>query len=170
MISDELAEALNDQLKTELEASAMYLGMGAYLRAENWNGFAQFVEEQSEEEREHAMRIYKFLDEVGKEIEIPAVDRPQNRYESVEEVFETALEAEENNTASFHDLQEIADEHNDNAAQSLLQWFHDEQVEEENHIEEVLIPLRRMDDDDRYIYVLDQQLEDELGAADSDEE
>lgn len=170
MISDELADALNDQLRTELEASAMYLGMGAYLRGENWNGFAGFVEEQSDEEREHAMRIYSFLDEVGKEIKIPAIGEPRTDYDSVEEVFETALEAEQNNTASFHELQKIADQNNDNAARTLLQWFHDEQVEEENHIEEVLVPLRRMEDDDRYIYVLDKDLEEELAVEGGDDE
>jgi len=169
MISDELADALNDQIQTELEASAMYLGMGAYLRSEDWNGFALFVEEQSQEERDHAMRIYDFLDEVGKEILVPAVGKPRTDFDSVEEVFEDALEAEKNNTASFHELQEIANRNNDNAVNSLLQWFHDEQVEEENHIEEVLVPLRRMDADDKYIYVLDKDLEEELVDENGDE-
>lgn len=170
MISDELADALNDQIKTELEASALYLGMGAYFRRNDWNGFAAFVEEQSQEEREHAMKIYHFLDEVGKEIHVPAVDAPKVKYDSVQEVFERALEAEQNNTASFHELQKIANENNDNAANSLLQWFHDEQVEEENHIEDILVPIQRTEGDERFLNVLDKDLEEDFGGANEEEE
>ncbi len=170
MISDELADALNEQIKTELEASALYLGMGAYFRENDWPGFAAFVEEQSAEEREHAMKLYHFLDEVGKDISIPAVDAPKMDYDSVQEVFERALEAEQNNTQSFHDLQAIANENNDNAANSLLQWFHDEQVEEENHIEDILVPIQRTDGDERFLNVLDKDLEDEHGGLNGGDE
>ncbi len=164
MISDELADALNEQFKTELEASALYLGMGAFFRRENWNGFAAFVEDQSAEEREHAMKIYHFLDEVGKDIEIPAIDAPKAEYDSVQAVFERALEAEQQNTENFHELQEILNRNNDNAANTLLQWFHDEQVEEENHIEDILVPIRRTDGDERFLNVLDKDMEEEYGT------
>ncbi len=165
MISDELVEALNDQMKQEFQASAMYLGMGAFLREENWDGFARFCEDQSEEEREHGMKIYHFLDEVNKTIKVGSVDKPKKDYSTVIEVFEKALEQEQENTRAFNDIQEIARRNDDYQAQTMIQWFIDEQIEEENHIEDILIQIRRLGGDEKFLFAVDQ----ELGAVIDDE-
>lgn len=158
MISQELVEALNEQIGQELQASQMYLGMGAYLREKNWDGFAEFVEDQAEHEREHAMKIYGFLDDVDARIEIPGTEAPTKDFDNVIAVFETALEAEQNNTEAFRQIQEIADRNDDYHAQTLLDWFHDEQVEEENHIQKILIQIRRLGGDARFLFAVDQEL------------
>lgn len=163
MISDELTKALNDQVQQELQASMMYLGMASYLRDENWDGFAQFAEDQAQEEREHAKRIYEFMNEVNKKVEFRSLEQPQNNYESVIAVFEEALEQEKANSQSFNKIQKIANRNDDFQAQTMIQWFIDEQIEEENHIESILDQIQRLEGDEKFLFNVDQDLGAELG-------
>lgn len=164
MISDELTQAFNDQIQQELQASMMYLGMASYLRDQNWDGFARFAETQSDEEKEHAMKIYHFMEEVNQRPVIPSLEKPQNEYDSVISVFEKALEQEKANSRSFNEIQEIANRNQDYQAQTLIQWFIDEQIEEENHIESILIQIRRLGGDEKFLFNVDQDLGAELGS------
>ncbi len=158
MISGELAEQLNKQIKEELQSETYYLGMAAYFEKEDWNGFAHFMSLQAEEEREHAMKFYDFLADVGKSIEVPGVDSPKTSYSSLSEVFETALEQEEHITGRIHDLLNLARANDDYEAESLLQWFVDEQVEEENHMSEILNQVRRAEGDEAALFMIDREL------------
>lgn len=160
MISNELTDELNQQIKEELQSEFYYLGMAAYFREEDWEGFAHFMEVQAEEEREHAMEFYNFVDEVGSSIVIPEVEKPSISYESIEEVFETALKQEQHITRRIHRLMELARDHNDYEAESLLQWFVDEQVEEENLMDNILQKVRRAGDDTAALLILDEELGD----------
>jgi len=165
MISDELTDQLNQQIKEELQSEFYYLGMAAYFRGEDWEGFAHFMEVQAEEEHEHAMKFYQFLDEVGKTIVIPEVEKPSISYESIEDVFETALKQEQHITQRVHQLVELAREQNDYEAESILQWFVDEQVEEENLMDNILQKVRRAGDDTAALLILDE----EFGNREDDE-
>lgn len=160
MISDELTDQLNQQIKEELQSEFYYLGMAAYFHEEDWDGFATFMEVQAEEEREHAMKFYDFLDEVGKSIVVPEVEKPSVSYDSIEEVFETALKQEQHITQRIHKLMERARNHNDYEVESLLQWFIDEQVEEENLMDNILQKVRRAGDDTAALLILDEELGD----------
>lgn len=158
MISKELADELNQQIKEELQSEFYYLGMAAYFREEDWEGFANFMEVQADEEHEHAMKFYDFLDEVGQAIVVPSVEKPSTQFKSIEGVFETALEQENHITERIHKLLEIAHQNDDHEAESLLQWFVDEQVEEENLMDNILHKVRRADDDSAALLMLDEEL------------
>ncbi len=158
MISDELAEAINEQIGMELESASYYLGMAAFLNHENWNGFAHFMKVQAQEELEHAMKFYEFLDEVGQRVRIPSVPEPRGEYDSLEDVFETALNQEKRVTESIHDLLELAVANNDHPADSILRWFVDEQVEEENLMGDHLDMVSRADGDEAALFMLDEKL------------
>lgn len=158
MISDELARKFNQQIQREFESEAYYLGMAAYLNHEDWDGFAHFMKVQAEEEREHGMKFYEFLDEVGQRVEIPGVDAPPADFDSVKDVFETALQQEQHITECIHKLLKLARENNDYPAESILEWFVEEQIEEENLMGEILTRVRRADDDNAALLLLDSEL------------
>lgn len=158
MISDELAEAMNEQIGMELESASYYLGMAAFLNHENWNGFAHFMKVQAEEELEHAMKFYEFLDEVGQRVHIPSVPEPQGEYDSLVHVFETALNQEKRVTESIHNLLEMARDNSDHPADSILEWFVDEQVEEENLMGDHLQRVSRAEGDEAALLMLDEKL------------
>lgn len=166
MISDELTDALNNQIKEELQSETYYLGMAAYFEDQDWDGFAHFMKLQAEEEREHAMKFYDFLSEVDRKVEIPGLDAPETEYDSIEDVFATALKQEEHITQRIHDLLGLAREHQDYEAESILQWFVEEQIEEEDLMGTILNRIRRAKDDEAALMMLDQ----ELGKRSADEE
>ncbi|MFB6357084.1 MAG: ferritin [bacterium] len=158
MISDELANALDEQMHEEFGAASAYLGMAAWLDAEDWDGFAHFMKAQSMEEVEHAMKIYEFLYEVGHRAHIPGLEQPQNSFGSVEDVFQTALEHEERMTENFNELDELAEENQDRSARTLINWFIDEQIEEENLMGDILTKIERVGDDPTGLMILDEEL------------
>ncbi|MFP4686714.1 MAG: ferritin [bacterium] len=158
MISKKLATEMNKQITEEFRAAAHYLAMAAYLDSQDWNGMADFMKAQVEEEREHGMKFYEFLNEVGKRVTIGAVEEPKNSYSSIKEVFETALEHERYVTGRIQKMVAIAEEENDYCARNILQWFVDEQVEEENSMGEILVQLERIGDNQAALLMLDQKL------------
>jgi len=158
MISDRLTERLNEQIRMEFQSASYYMGMRMYLTREDWPGMASFMEAQALEEAGHAKKFYDFLDEVDREASMPGVEEPRGDFASLEEVFETALQQEKKVTESIHRLFEVAREEGDYPAYSLLEWFVDEQVEEENTFRGILTKIRRLQDQPLALYELDEQL------------
>lgn len=158
MISDELTEKINEQIKEEFQSETYYLGMAAHFEENDWNGFSHFMKLQAEEEREHAMKFFDFLAEVDQPIEIPEIESPKTSFGSITEVFETALEQEKHITGKIHDLLTLARQKNDHEAESLLQWFVDEQVEEENLMGDILSKIRRAEGDETALLMIDDEL------------
>ncbi len=164
MISDRLAEEMDKQIKEEFESASYYLAMASYLEAENWEGFSKFMKAQAVEEMEHGMKFYNFLHEVGHRAEVPALDQPKLEYSSLEEVFQTALDHEKHISGRIDKLVQVSEEEGDSRARSLLQWFVDEQVEEENTMEDILVKIKRIGDSSA-LYMLDKELgQRQLGA------
>ena len=130
-ISKSLNDALNDQLGHELIASHIYMSMAVYFDSLELKNLSGEFFRQSAEEREHALKFMHYMMEVGAEVEIPAIDKPQKDYSSVLEVFEKALEWEKVVTARINQMMDIAVADKDYASQGMLAWFIKEQVEEE---------------------------------------
>ena len=166
MIKPEIQHALNQQIKQELAAAYVYLGMRAYFEHENLAGFAHWCMLQHDEEQQHAMRLFQYLLDRGGRIELAPIEAPRAAYDSPLEVFQTALAQEEENTRSINDLYELASSLNDHATISHLQWFVDEQVEEEKVVGEVLSLIERAQGDVNALLYLN----DKLGARQPDEE
>ncbi|MCJ7696023.1 MAG: ferritin [Anaerolineaceae bacterium] len=130
-ISKSLNDALNGQLGHELVASHIYMSMAVYFNSLELKNLSAEFFRQSGEEREHALKFMHYMMEVGAEVEIPAIDKPQKDYTSVVEVFEKALEWEKVVTARINKMMDIAVADKDYASQGMLAWFIKEQVEEE---------------------------------------
>ncbi len=163
MIKKEMEQAINDQVQQEFSAAYTYLGMAAYFERENLTGFAQWCRVQSREEVGHAMRLFDYLVSRGGAIRLEAIGEPSCSYDSAAEVFRQALYQERANSASIDKLYQLAASKGDHATISHLQWFVDEQVEEEASVGEVLSLVERAEDAHALLY-----LNDKLGARSAD--
>jgi len=147
MIHQDLQNALNQQINQEFTAAYNYLAMSAYFDTQNLDGFANWMQLQHDEEQVHGMKLLRYLQDRGGEVLLEGIDSPRLEYGSPLEVFQISLEMECENTASINNLYELASKHNDHATTSHLQWFLDEQVEEEKSVEDVISLLERVGGD-----------------------
>jgi ferritin len=123
---------VNDQIAHEFHAAYLYLAMAAHFENQNYEGFAQWMRMQAKEEVGHAMRLFEFLVERGERIELKQIDQPTKDFGTPPEAFRAALEHERKVTGQINGLYHAATAANDYATQIMLQWFIQEQVEEEN--------------------------------------
>lgn len=158
MASEKLLNALNDQFNFELLSGYYYMGMASYCEAEDMEGFAHFLHEQSKEEYEHAMKFYEFINDIDSRTRMQAIDEPKNDFESFLEVFEDALAHEELVTSKINDLLDMAIEEKDYPTMQFLQWFVEEQVEEEASMKDIISKLKRIDGKWQGLYQLDRAL------------
>lgn len=146
MISTSLQKAFNDQIQKELYSSYLYLAMAAHFESANLPGFASWMKKQSDEERSHAMRLWDHLFDRGGKVELKAIEQPPVSFGKPLEVFSQVLEHEQKITAWVHALYAVALKEGDVAAQVALQWFVNEQVEEEKHVCELIEQLKMSGD------------------------
>lgn len=158
MIDPKIVAALNSQINQELTASYVYLAMSAYFEARSLPGFAKWMQGQSDEEQAHAQRLFRYLLDRGGRIELEAIAKPPSGFDSVRAVLDLSLEQEEANTRAIHKLYGLARELDDYATLSHLQWFLDEQVEEEKLFGDVIGRLELAKDDASALLILDQEL------------
>lgn len=157
-LNSDLAKALNNQVNAELAAAHSYLAMAAYFDSVDLPGFAQWFRAQSQEETQHAMKFYDFIAKRDADVALTAIAQPKQGFNGPTEAVETALEMEQGVSAQIHALYGLASEHKDYAAQSLLNWFLDEQVEEEDSFRNLLIQTRAAQNDSWNLQVLDKEL------------
>ncbi|RKD34183.1 ferritin [Thermohalobacter berrensis] len=158
MLSEKLLEELNEQIKYELYSSHYYLAMAAYCAAQDLEGFAHFFKVQAEEEKFHAMKLFDFVNDMDGRVVIKSLDEPKNDFESIEDVFHSALSHEKFVTKRIYKLMDIATEEREHATISLLKWYVDEQIEEENSMKDILTKVRRLGKDSHGLYMLDKEL------------
>ncbi|MDP8220182.1 MAG: ferritin [Candidatus Stygibacter frigidus] len=157
-ISEQLAAEINDQINKEFYSEYYYLSMAAYLESENLPGFGNFFVVQAQEEHFHAMKFYQYLNDRGAKVKLEAIAKPKSDFKSALEVFELALEHEMYVSSRINNLMDIALADNDHASKGFLQWYVDEQVEEEANMEDYVNRLNRMGDHSYGILMLDKEL------------
>ena len=158
MLSKSMQDAINEQIKNELYSAYLYLSMAAYSEANNLPGFAHWMRAQSQEEVEHAMKFFEFVNERGGRVVLHAIDQPPADFESPVKMFEETLGHERKVTAMIHSLYELALEEKDYPAQILLHWFIDEQVEEEASAAYILDTLKAIGVKGQALVMLDREL------------
>lgn len=151
-------KVFNEQVQAELYSAYMYLAMSLYLEDKNFKGMASWLKVQYEEEREHAFRLMKFMQERGVKPELLQIDAPPVEFGTPLEVFTKALEHEQYVTSSIHSMYEVAVKEKDYAAMTHLHWFIDEQVEEEDQTREIVDKLTMVGDNMNGLFVIDSQL------------
>jgi len=155
MLKPEMEAALNRQFRQEQAASHGYLGIAAHFEEQNLKGFSQFMRQQSDEERMHALRIFDHIAARGGKIEMGALPAVATEYPSTLDAFKSAYAREQENTKSIHEVYALAVQMQDYPSQTMLQWFINEQVEEEEWCEEAIALLELAGDDPGALLQLD---------------
>jgi ferritin len=158
MFSKKIQDAMNDQIQRELESAYIYMSMAAYFDSIGLPGFAQWMKVQAEEEQEHAFKFYDFVYDRGGRVVFQAIAQPPVDFASPVDAFKKALAHEQKITGHINDLYTLAIEENDYASQVLLQWFVEEQVEEERSAGDVVDMLNRIGEAGHALVMLDKQL------------
>lgn len=158
MISKNMEKALNDQVNAELYSAYLYLSMESFFKSQNLNGFANWMRVQTQEEVSHAMKIYDFINERGGRVILKAIEGPQTKWDSPFAVFEAVYAHEQKVTGLINKLVDLAIKENDHATNNFLQWFVNEQVEEESSADEIVQQLKMMKDAPGGMFMLDREL------------
>ena len=157
MFSKKVEKALNDQINAEFFSAYLYLSMSAYLSDISLVGFANWTRAQYEEEKFHAIKMYNFILERGGKVKLKTIDSPKHKWRDIIDVFEDILEHEQKITHSINDLISLAIDERDHATVNFLQWFVDEQVEEEASVSELLSQLKLVGGNGSGLFMLDRE-------------
>ncbi|MGC9327524.1 MAG: ferritin [Candidatus Hinthialibacter sp.] len=158
MINPKLQEALNKQINAELYSSYLYFAMSAYFEDKSLKGMAHWMKMQAQEEMVHALKFCDFLNDRGGRVLLEAIDKPPVEWNSPLHAFEEAYKHEQKVTALINDLVDLAISIKDHAANSFLQWFVDEQVEEEASADEIVQNLKLVEEHPHGIFMLNKDL------------
>ena len=137
-ISSKLKKSLIDQVGLEANASNNYLAMASWCAVTGYEGGAGFFYAQSEEERTHMLKIIHYLTDMGISSVIPSTKSPSTSYKSLEVLIKTALKNEQEVTKAIHKMVEISQKDKDHSTYVFLEWFVNEQVQEETKFETLL--------------------------------
>ena len=158
MLSKTLEEALNEQVNSEYYSSFLYLSMSSYFETMNLLGMAKWMRMQYEEEIMHAIKIFDMIVDMEGTVKLKPVDGPPTDFKSPLDVFKKSLAHERKVTGMINDIYSLARKENDYAVQSALQWFIDEQVEEEKSALEIVRQLEMIGDETTPLLMLDSKV------------
>jgi ferritin len=158
MISKSMQDAVNDQITKEFFSSYLYLSMAAYFDEKNLPGFANWMYIQADEERGHGMRLFEHLVDRGGKVTLKAIAAPDTDWKTNLDLFKQVQQHEAAVTASINNLYELALKEKDYPCQVVLQWFINEQVEEEKNAAEIVQQLELIESRGTAVLMLDHQL------------
>lgn len=158
MISQKMQDAINGQVQAEFYSAYLYLSMSAYCESKSLKGFTNWLNVQYQEETFHATKLLNYLIERGGKLRLDTIDAPPSEFGTLAELFDKVLTHEQHITSLLNKLYEVAVSEKDFAAQIFLQWFINEQVEEEASVGEVLDKLAVIGEKSVDILYLDKEL------------
>jgi len=158
MKSDKIQDAFNAQLNAETYSAYLYWSMAAYFDSISLSGFSNWMRCQAQEEMVHAMKFYSFINERGGRVLMRTIEAPPTEWDSPTAAFEAVYAHEQKVTGLINDLVDLAIAERDHAANAFLQWFVNEQVEEEASADEVVQKLKLVADAPGGLFILDREL------------
>lgn len=157
-MNKKVSEALIKQVNNEFYSAYLYLAMNQYFEDETMAGMANWMYQQFLEEQFHAMKMVKYLNSRGVKVDLAAIEQPTIEWKSMVAVFEDVLEHEQSITASINKIQSLSVKEEDFATMNFLQWFIDEQIEEEENATNILKQLQLIGDNGYGLLMLDKEL------------
>jgi ferritin len=164
-VSTNMKKSLNDQVGLEASASNSYLAMASWCEVTGYEGAASYFYAQSDEERIHMLKFVHYLNDMGATATIPATKSPGASYKSLEILIKTALKNEQAVTAAIHKMVEISQKDKDHSTYAFLEWFVNEQVQEETKFETLLQKFDLIGRDKLAINEIDKILATQATAA-----
>lgn len=170
MISKQIEKAMQTQIALEGYASAFYLSMASWMDVEGFDGTAAFLYKQSDEERQHMLKILHFINDNDGHGTVAKIEQPPKQFKDYHNCFKIILEQEQSVTASIHELVNLALKEKDHAANNFLQWYVNEQMEEEKQVKTILNKLKIIGKDGSGLFLLDNELGKMAQAGNADSE
>jgi ferritin len=164
-MNTQIITAINNQIQAEIYSSNLYLSMSSWANANGYKGMSHWLKQQALEEHTHAMKFIAFLEDRNAQPEILQIDKPDAEWSGIKEVFEKVLAHEQKVTKLINDIYDLALKHKDHASTSFLQWFIDEQVEEEATASEILDEISLAGEKGAGIYMIDKELGQRIQAS-----
>ncbi len=158
MLSQKIADALNEQIKIEAESSQVYLSMASWAETKGLEGVALFMYAHSDEERMHMLKLVKFVNERGGHALISVLSAPPVSFGSFKEMFQTLFDHEVMVSKKINDLVDITLNEKDYATHNFLQWYVSEQIEEEALARNILDKINLIGDDKGGLYLFDNDV------------
>ncbi len=159
MLSPTIEKALNNQVKIEANSSHLYLAMASWAETKGLNGTAQFLYKHSDEERMHMLKLVQYINERGGIAEIPALEKPEASFESLNAVFQKLLEHEIMVTGEINKVVEIYLNEKDYTTHNFMQWYVAEQIEEEALARTIMDKLHLIGNDKGGLYLFDRDIQ-----------
>ena len=158
MLNKKVEEAINAQINAEMWSAYLYLSMAAHCHANGQPGMAKWFEVQFHEEQDHAKILFNYVVSRGGVVTLRPIDAVPTSWNSILDVFESTLAHEQKVTGLINNLFALTTQENDYATQSMLKWFIDEQVEEEENATNIIDNLKMIKDNGYGLYMLDKEL------------
>jgi ferritin len=158
MLNQKIQDAFNKQINEELYSAYLYLSMSAHFESENLKGMANWMRVQAQEEMVHVMKFYTFILNRNGRVSLTQIGSPKTDWKSPLEAFEDVYKHECHITKCIHDLVDLSLKESDHAANTFLQWFVNEQVEEEASALEVADKLKFVGDNKVALFMMDNEL------------
>jgi len=152
MLSEKMLNILNEQVAKEAYASHLYLAMASWSDVQGFEGISSWFYAQAEEEREHMLKFVHYINERGGHAIVPVVEEPPKDFEGIRELFDASLEHEQMVTAAINDIVTLALEERDYTTNNWIQWFVDEQLEEETSVQAIIDKLDILGENNLYIF------------------
>ncbi|MFD2565964.1 ferritin [Pseudotenacibaculum haliotis] len=165
MLSKVIEDALNKQVTIEAESSQVYLAMASWAEVQGFEGVATFMYAHSDEEREHMLKLIKFINERGGHAQVSQLSAPPTEFGSFREMFENLFQHEVKVSASINDLVDISLQEKDYATHNFLQWYVSEQIEEEALARNILDKINLIGDDKGGLYLFDNDVKQLITTA-----
>lgn len=158
MLTQKLQDALNGQLNFEFYSSYIYLSMASYFESINLKGMAHWMNLQTEEERQHALKFVDHINERGGRVVLQGIEAPPTEWASPLEAFQDAYRHECQVSERIGELVNLSLHEKDHATNAFVQWFVSEQVEEEANVLEIVDKLKMVGDNPTALFMIDQEL------------
>jgi len=158
MLSKKMEGALNEQINKEMYSAYLYMSMSAHSTNVGLSGFANWFMVQYNEEMEHAMKIYDYVNDQGGKVKLKAIDEPLSTFKDAMDMFQKTLKHEQFITKSINELVDLAIKQKDHATQIFLHWFVTEQIEEEGNDNDIIAKLKLAGDKGNGLFMIDKEL------------
>jgi len=158
MLNKNVEKALNEQIERESFSSNLYLAMASWADTNGYPGSAEFLYVQAEEERLHMLKIFRFINNREGKAVVPALKQPEHQFNSIKAVFQEVLGHEKFISDSINKLVGICIDERDFTTVNFLQWYVNEQIEEENTARTIVDRLNLLGDDKVQLYMFDRDL------------
>lgn len=158
MLSDKMEAALNEQIAMEGYASFLYLSMASWCEYQGLEGTSEFFYRQAAEEHDHMLRIFRYILEMDGKSVVPGIKQAPTDFESVQSIFDEVYRHEQRVTSSINNLVDLANGENDHITHNFLQWYVNEQREEEALIRSILDKLKLIGTGPQSLYFIDKEI------------